>query len=233
MQTTATSGPNVTTIEAATTVTTIELAATATTNEPATTTTTIVGEQAAVAATLTEITTAATTARQVDKRGTEKNHFFKFGVGFLAWALWGHIPIHDGAGMASMLFNESKVDTSFGRGTHTRSALRKAAMAASMPPVDNRHGKKHEIDMVVQPENNVELALWTSTLKHLEADAMEKQEKQHHSMLIRIIRDKLVVRRGKREVILQQLTISSKFRKKPDETLLEKMENNEGENRET
>ena len=35
---------------------------------------------------------------------------------------------------------------------------------------------------------------------------------------------KLTARRGKREVILQQLTLSSKFRKKSDEILLEKMQ---------
>jgi hypothetical protein len=58
---------------------------------------------------------------------------------------------------------------------------------------------------------------------------VEKQEKQHQGMRMRIIRDKLASRRGKRDVILQQLTLSSKFRKKPDTTLLEKLENNEDE----
>jgi hypothetical protein len=200
-------------------------------NEPARITiTTTTDDTPSVAATLPEITAATSAARQQgDKRGTEKNPYFKFGVGFLAWALWGHIPIQDGAAMASMLFNESKVDSSFGRGTHTRTAMRKAAMAASMPPVDNRRGKKREIDVMQSPENSVELDLWKNTLKHLEAEALEKQEKQHHSMRLRIIRDKLAARRGKREVILQQLTLSSKFRKKPDEILLEKMQSNEDE----
>jgi hypothetical protein len=167
-------------------------------NEPARTITTTTDDTPSVAATLPEITAATSAARQqVDTRGgTEKNPYFKFGVGFLAWALWGHIPIQDGAAMASMLFNESKVDKSFGRGTQTRTAMRKAAMAASMPPVENRRGKKHEIDVMQPPENAVEL--------DLEAEALEKQEKQHHSMRLRIIRDKRAARRGKREVILQQ-----------------------------
>jgi hypothetical protein len=56
---------------------------------------------------------------------------------------------------------------------------------------------------------------------------MEKQEKQHHCMLVCIIRDKLTARHVKREVILQQLTLLPKFRKKPDETLLEKMQSND------
>ncbi|KAI2509845.1 hypothetical protein MHU86_4556 [Fragilaria crotonensis] len=144
----------------------------------------------------------------------------------------GSLGAHTDSGWGSdglYAFNESKVDTSFGRGTHTRTAMRKAAMAASMPPVDNRRGKKREIDVMQPPENAVELDLWKNTLKHLEAEALEKQEKQHHSMRLRIIRDKLAARRGKREVILQQLTLSSKFRKKPDDVLLEKMQSNEDE----
>ncbi|KAI2500253.1 hypothetical protein MHU86_14203 [Fragilaria crotonensis] len=98
--------------------------------------------------------------------------------------------------------------------------MQKAAMAASMPPVDNRHGKKQcVIDVMQPPENAVELVLWKKTPKHLEAEAMEKQEKQHHSMCVHILWDKLAARRGKR----------FKLRKKPDETLLEKMERNEDE----
>jgi hypothetical protein len=63
------------------------------------------------------------------------------------------------------------------------------------------------------PENAAKFVLWTNTLKHLEAKAMEKQEKQHHSMRVSIIRDKLTACHGKREVILQQLTLSSKLTK--------------------
>jgi hypothetical protein len=43
--------------------------------------------------------------------------FFKCGVGFLAWALWGHIPIHDSAGMQSDFFDDTKKKASFGRKT--------------------------------------------------------------------------------------------------------------------
>ena len=112
-ETAATSGSRtVTTNEPARTMT-------VTTNELATSTTATTGdEQAPVAATATQITTAAPAARP-----EKESHFFKFGLGFFVWALWGHIPIKDGAGMASMLFTESKVATSFGRGTHTRTAM--------------------------------------------------------------------------------------------------------------
>ena len=53
------------------------------TNEPATTLTTTMTDDAPVAATLAETNRGATAT---------KNPYFKFGVGFLAWALWGHIP---------------------------------------------------------------------------------------------------------------------------------------------
>jgi hypothetical protein len=40
--------------------------------------------------------------------------FFKCDVGFLAWALWGHIPILDSAGMQSDFSNDTKKKASFG-----------------------------------------------------------------------------------------------------------------------
>lgn len=55
--------------------------------------------------------TAATTTTQVnnDGAGAIEQHslpgsasFFKAGVGFLAWALWGHIPLHNGEQMLSL-----------------------------------------------------------------------------------------------------------------------------------
>jgi hypothetical protein len=52
-------------------------------NEPATTLTTTTTDDAQVAATLAKTTRGATAT---------KNPYFKFGVGFLAWALWGHFP---------------------------------------------------------------------------------------------------------------------------------------------
>jgi hypothetical protein len=46
-------------------------------------------------------------------------------------------------------------------------------------------------------------------------------------MLACINRDKLTARHVKREVILQQLTLLPKVRKKPHETLLEKIQSND------
>ncbi|KAI2500766.1 hypothetical protein MHU86_13690 [Fragilaria crotonensis] len=102
----------------------------------------------------------------------------------------------------------------------------------------NRRGKKRNADTVGMDTNsfvppladNVEdLALLTKTLEHLAAEAMEKEEKQHHHLRVRLVRDKLAARRRRSEVLLQRLTLSSKFKKKPDSTLFDKMNVNEEE----
>ena len=76
------------------------------------------------------------------------DYYFK---GFLAWCLWGYIPIDkNGEGMKSNLFSDSKSATSFGRNTGSRSALKKASRAAMegedglLPIVDERHGTKKQ-----------------------------------------------------------------------------------------
>ena len=162
--------------------------------------------------------------------------FFKPGVGFLAWALWGHIPLQDGENMQSTLFGEVKANTSFGRGTSTRSAMRKAVIAANAAPVDNRRGKKREvedIDSNVQPAaasgDAAELALLAKTLEHLTDEAMEKEESKNHYLRVRLVRDKLTSRRRRSEVFLQRLNLSSKNKKKPDTSLFDKMDANEDE----
>ena len=76
------------------------------------------------------------------------DYYFK---GFLAWCLWGYIPIDDsaGEGMKSNLFSDSKSTTSFGRNTASRSALKnKAACVATndglLPIIDERRGTKKQ-----------------------------------------------------------------------------------------
>jgi hypothetical protein len=148
--------------------------------------------------------------------------FFKAGIGFLAWALWGHIPLCPGEGMISLHFSEAKAGTSFGRGTSTRSAMRKALMAASAAPVDNRRGKKREATSVpaVSTDGKEDLALLTKTLELLSSESMEKEEKQQHQLQVRLVRDKLAARRRRSEVLLQKIGLASKSKKKTDDTTL-------------
>ncbi len=135
----------------------------ATTEAPATSTgDAATTETAAAAATTTTEATAAivgtetaATTTQVEGMVAEPQDplspcadasFFKVGVGFLAWALWGHIPLNDGAQMVSKLFSNAKANTSYGRGTSTRSAMQNAVIAASAAPVDNRRGRGKKRD---------------------------------------------------------------------------------------
>ena len=88
------------------------------------------------------------------------------------------------------------------------------------------------LDTNVQPANAAgnaaELALLTKTLEHLSEEAIKKEEKAQHSLRVRLVRDKLVACKRRIEVFLQRLNLSSK-KKKPDATLLEKLEANEEE----
>jgi hypothetical protein len=118
----------------------------------ATTPTIVTGETTAcaVATTLTMMiteTAAGATTTQINSGGDvvveqhsfpASGSFFKVGVGFLACALWGHIPFHDGEQMLLHLFSNVKAKTSFGRGASPRSAIGKTLIAASEAPVDSR-----------------------------------------------------------------------------------------------
>ena len=68
-------------------------------------------------------TSDSLSADEEDKYPNKK--FFKCGFGFIAWALWGHIPILDSAGMQGDFFSDAKKNASFGRNTESRAAFRK------------------------------------------------------------------------------------------------------------
>jgi hypothetical protein len=59
---------------------------------------------------------------------------------------------------------------------------------------------------------------------------MEKEEKEQHQLQVQLVRDKLAVRCRRRGVLLQQLGLASKYKKKPESALLDKMESNESDN---
>jgi hypothetical protein len=65
--------------------------------------------------------------------------------------------------MLSHLFSDVKANSSYGRGTSTRSAMRKALIAASAAPVDNRRGKSA---MRTQCKNVLLLTMMPMTILH-------------------------------------------------------------------
>jgi len=129
-------------------------------------------------------------------------------------------------------FSEAKENTSFGRGTSTRKAMRKALVAASAASVDNRRGKKHRATSApsISDDAKEDIALLTKTLEHLSFESMEKEEKEQHQLQVQLVRDKLAARCRRSEVLLQQLGLASKYKKKPESALLDKMESNESDN---
>ena len=83
---------------------------------------------------------------------------------------------------------------------------------------------------VVDNDANDDFALLTRTLEHaLFAELIEKEEKQQHQMCDCLIRNKLAAPCRRSEALLQQLDLSSKYKKRPDATLFDKMESNEDE----
>ena len=131
--------------------------------------------------------------------------FFKCGVGFLAWALWGYIPIHDSAGMQSEFFDDTKKKASFGRKTESRAQMRKLLVEQNAAAVDNRRGKKRrtsdEEDQTVSstalpaPPSLDSNAILAKTLEYLNADSLEKEKQKNAQLMIRNVRDKLTSRR--------------------------------------
>jgi phage tail protein X len=70
----------------------------------------------------------------IDDVVVDDNYVFR---GFLAWCLWGWIPIQTGAKIKSSLFTDGKANALYGRKTMLRQALKSAkhAHAAKMPVV--------------------------------------------------------------------------------------------------
>ena len=160
--------------------------------------------------------------------------FFKCGVGFLAWALWGFIPIHDSACMQSALFGDNKIGTSVGRKATSRAQMRKLLMESNAATVDNRRGRKRRSteDEEQEQSNNQQptvndptsaKAILAKTLHYLNADSLEKERQKNAQMMIRNIRDKLTSRRRNEDSIGQELDRCHRSKRKPDQALVDRI----------
>jgi hypothetical protein len=157
--------------------------------------------------------------------------FFKCGVGFLAWALWGHVPIHDSACMQSDLFGDGKINASFGRKTASRAQMRKLLIEQNAATVDNRRGRKRRVADEEEADNNLQTvepplfdskAILAKTLQYLNADSWEKQRQKNAQLMIRSVRDKLTSRRRNEDSLGLELDRCYRNKRKPDQTLLDK-----------
>jgi hypothetical protein len=154
--------------------------------------------------------------------------FFRCGVGFLAWALWGHIPIHNSACMQSDSFGNLKKNASVGRKVASRAQMRKLMIAECAASVDNRRGRKRRVtedEVLPVPAPFVDSSsklILAKTLRYLNADSLEKERQKNAQYMIRSVRDKLTARRRNEDSILRELDRFAKHKKKPGEALIGK-----------
>lgn len=142
-------------------------------------------------------------------------YFFK---GFLAWSLWGLIPVVESSTttMKSTLFGDTKVDTSFGK---RMSRLKRAASSVDVDEEgpSTRHQKKASTgknsSMVVSSEAGDDTAnsnekqltdLLAKSLALLERQALEKERQKNNFLKERILRDKLSALSRKQNVLSQR-----------------------------
>jgi hypothetical protein len=117
--------------------------------------------------------------------------------GFLAWCLWGWIPIQTGAKIKSSLFTDGKANASYGRKTLSRQAL-KSAKYAEKKPVVLPAAKTSTLTIVV-PEATLEehtanqesTGMLKMALELFKADFAEKELQKRSYLEVLIVRDKL------------------------------------------
>lgn len=107
--------------------------------------------------------------------------------GFLAWCLWGWIPIQTGAKIKSSLFSNCKVNASYGRRTSSRQALKSVQHAAKKPVVGP--DAKHEEQTACPPDESTNML--QMALELFKADFAEKELQKRSYLEALIVRDKL------------------------------------------
>jgi hypothetical protein len=122
------------------------------------------------------------------------NYFFR---GFLAWCLWGWIPIETRAKIKSSLFTDGKANASYERKTMSRQALKSAkhAHAAKTPVVPA--AKKTLTITIPDTKHEEQTAHRESTtmlkwaLELFKTDLAEKKLQKRSNLEALIVRDKL------------------------------------------
>lgn len=133
------------------------------------------------------------------------NYFFK---GFLAWCLWGHLPIVGGEAMKSSLFTEAKTPTSFGRKTSSRRTIKansnsKGAgskeVTTSLSVSSSRSAKKRRIQeesttsgmSLADETNKDEETFMEQTVQFFHSEFLEKELQKRNYLEIRMLKDEI------------------------------------------
>ena len=146
--------------------------------------------------------------------------------GFMAWCLWGHIPIENDTNMKSLQFTDSKVATYHGRGTGLRRALKSAESLEDGVHLDNRRGttKKqnrgspkddnedtttlHDDDTatttVVGAEDKQDDRILKQALDYLDSESLEKARQKHSMLSCLRVRDEISSLKGQVDSVLRR-----------------------------
>jgi hypothetical protein len=170
--------------------------------------------------------------------------FFK---GFVAWCLWGHIPITIDPEMKSMAFTDSKVGTSYGRKKGSRQAMKDESSLLSS--IDNRRGKKRgfhndqgkaDNDAITlcsggADDNNTAMTSFVGgtveddgilkqALEYLDSESLEKARQKHSMLSCLRVRDEISSLRGQVESVSRRYYHATTGTSVLADSLLEKME---------
>ena len=161
-----------------------------------------------------------------DEDGYPDNTFFKCGPGFIAWALWGSIPVYDCAGMQASFFGDAKKNAAFGRNKESRAAFRNLLIGKNSVGVDNRRGKKRRVEeeesipLTPVPSSN-SYKILEKSLQFMATESLESKRQKLAEMGMRNIRDKLITQRRKEDALYKLFDRLTR-NKKPDQAMLDK-----------
>ena len=170
--------------------------------------------------------------------------FFK---GFFAWCLWGHIPINGDGEMKSLQFTDSKVPTTFGRGSGSRRALKStSATSLSLLPddvrLDNRRGSnkrnradspKDDATLSVLDDDAATMSILATAqddnkilkeaLDYLDGESLEKARRNHAMLSCLQVRDEISSLKGRLDGVSRRYYHANEGSPRA-EALLEKMD---------
>lgn len=138
-------------------------------------------------------TSTIATEETMDEIVVDDSYVFR---GFIAWCLWGWIPIPTGPKIKSSLFTDSKVNASYGRKTLSRQALKSANHADTRRPVVP--AAKKTLTLVVPDAKHEEqnahresTGILKAALELFKADFAEKELQKRSYLEALLVRDKL------------------------------------------
>ena len=149
-----------------------------------------------------------------DDHDFPSNYFFK---GFLAWCLWGWLPIQQGSAMKSSLFSDAKCDASFGRNTTSRQAIKERKGSVATSPRQQTTATRPQQSLTARQQSDLLVELRNATkdvmqktYELFEAECVEKEQQKTAFLEVRIIRDNLASLTRKQDLLLQKYYHSTK-----------------------